>query len=394
LVTHSMRCRTCTGETMTTTTWASRETMSRLLPPTAATGLLQMPGTGDVAVPLAPGGLSEALKIAARHLTAAGLRPSDRVVVALNNDGVDVGTILALAASHATEAVVSTGPRGRMRLLRAINGIGATALVATPTGAMDLLARLHIEFLVDPLDLGIERIVLVGEIPSPSCERQLAMEFGARVGTVLCDPFFGIAVAHVEGDRLVADEGHLVTAPLGEDVVAPPEPGEPYELVLRPTWSEALGDSHLRTGWVVVETARAAEDSQAGSPERNGENGERPVGLPRPSGTVGDRLLARGQWLSLRAVTAALRLIDGIDAWAIEVSREGTLDKVTLRVAFNRPSLTENKMWAGRLRSALGALTPVEIEVDTAADPATLTDRIIDQRGHHLGTDRQAVKAR
>ena len=355
MVTYSQRCRTCTGETMTTTTWASRETMSRLLPPTAATGLLQMPGTGDVAVPLAPGGLSEALKIAARHLTAAGLRPSDRVVVALNNDGVDVGTILALAASHVTESVVSTGPRGRMRLLRAINGIGATALVLTPTGAMDLLARLHIEFLVDPLDLGIERIVLVGEIPSPSCERQLAMEFGARVGTVLCDPFFGVAVAHVEGDRLVADEGHLVTAPLGEDVVAPPEPGEPYEL------------------------------------ERNGEG---PVGLPRPSGTVGDRILARGQWLSLRAVTAALRLIDGIDAWAIEVSREGTLDKIALRVAFNRPSLTENKMWAGRLRSALGALTPVEIEVDTAADPATLTDRVIDRRGHHLGLDRQAVKAR
>jgi phenylacetate-CoA ligase len=378
---------------MTTTTWASRETLASLLRPTAATGLVQMPSTGDVAVPLAPGGLSEALKIAARHLTAGGLRPTDRVVVALNNDGVDVGSMLALAASHVTEAVVNAGPRGRMRLLRAVNGIGATALVITPTGAMDLLARLHLEFLVDPLDLGIERVVLAGEIPSPGCERQLAMELGARVGTVFCDPFSGIAVGHVEGDRLVADEGRLVTAPLGEDVVAPPEPGEPYELVLRPTWSQSLGEAHLRTGWVVVETAKTAETAGAAEAGAADQNGGTPVGLSRPTATVGDRILARGQWISLRAVTAALRLIDGIEAWTLEVSREGTLDKVRLRVAFNRPSLTGNKMWAGRLRASLAALTPIEIEVDTAADPTTLPDRLVDHRGHHLALDRQAVKS-
>jgi len=362
---------------MTTTTWASRETLASLLRPTAATGLLQLTGTGDVAVPLTPG-LPDALGITARHLTASGLRPTDRVVVALNNDGVDVGALLAQAAARVAEAAANVGPRGRMRLLRAINGIRASALVVTPTGAMDLLARLHLEFLVDPLDLGIERIVLVGEIPSPGCERQLAMEFGAQVGAVLCDPFFGVAVAHVEGDRLVADEGLLETAPLGEDVATSLEPGQPHELVLRPTWSPALADSHLRTGWVVVETG----DADAAGP-----------GLPRPTATVGDRILARGQWLSLRAVAGALRLIDGIEAWSVEVSRAGTLDKVQLRVAFSRPSLTENKMWAGRLRASLAALTPIEIEVDTAADPATLADRVVDHRGHHLALDRLTVKA-
>jgi phenylacetate-CoA ligase len=364
---------------MTTTTWASRETLASLLRPSAATGLLQLPGSGDVAVPITPG-LPEALEIAARHLGAAGLRPTDRVVVALNNDGVGAGSLLAQAAARLAEAVANVGPRGRMRLLGAINGIGATALVATPTGAVDLLARLHLEFLVDPLDLGVERIVLVGEIPSPGAERQLAMEFGAQVGTVFCDPFLGVAVGHVEGDRLVADDGLLVTAPLADDVAVDPEPDRPYELVLRPTWSPTLAESHLRTGWVVIESDDHTEATDTAP------------GLPRPTATVGDRILVRGQWLSLRAVAGALRLIDGIEAWSLEVSRPGTLDKVRLRVAFNRPSLTDNKMWAGRLRASLAGLTPIEIEVDTAADPSTLADRVVDHRGHHLALDRTTVK--
>ena len=358
---------------MTTSTWASRESWTGVPRPTKARGLLQMPSTGDVAAPLNVDELAAARTISAGHLTGAGLRPADRVVVALNNDGVGVGSLLSVAAAETCEAVVNAGPRGRMRLLRAIEGSGATALVVTPTGAMDLLARLHIEFLVDPLDLGVERVVLVGEIPSPSCERQLAMEFGAQVGSVLVDPFFGIAVGHRDGAALVADPGHVVAAPLADDVAAAPEAG-PYELVLRPTWSGPLADAHLRTGWVGTAT------------------GETGGALPWPTATVGDRVLARGHWLSVRAFAGALRLIDGIEAWSLEVRRDGTLDKVELRVAFNRPSLTQNRMWAGRLRASIAALTPVEVEVAVVDDPAAIGDRVVDHRGHHLGVDRTAVK--
>lgn len=358
---------------MTTTTWASRETWKGVPQPAQAAGLLQMPSTGDVAAPLAVDELATAVGVAADHLRGAGLRSADRVVVALNSDGIGVGSLLALAAAEASTAAVSAGPRGRMRLLRAIEGSGATALVITPTGAMDLLARLHIEFLVDPLDLGIERVVLAGEIPSPGCERQLAMEFGAEVGSVLCDPFFGIAVGHRDGARLAASADHVVAAPLADDVVAPPDSG-PYELVLRPAWSAALAGAHLRTGWVGVAT-----DDTAG-------------GLPWPTATVGDRVLARGHWLSVAAVTAALKLIDGIEAWSLELRRDGTLDKVQLKVAFNRPSLTQNKMWAGRLRASMAALTPVDVEVEVVEDPATIGDRLVDHRGHHLGVDRTSVK--
>lgn len=358
---------------MTTSPWASRETWSGVPRPTKATGLLQMPSTGDVAAPLAVEEMPAALDVSAGHLAGAGLRPADRVVVAINNDGVGVGSHLSLAAARACEAVVNAGPRGRMRLLRAVEGSGASALVVTPTGAMDLLARLHIEFLVDPLDLGIERVVLVGEIPSPGCERQLAMEFGAHVGSVLCDPFFGVAAGHRDGAQLVADPGHVVAAPLADDVAVAPEAG-PYELVLRPAWSGPLAGAHLRTGWVGLATTGTAG------------------ALPWPTATVGDRILTRGHWLSVRAVAGALRLIDGIEAWSLEVRRDGTLDQVRLRVAFNRPSLTRNPMWAGRINASLSALTPVDVEVEVVDDPAAIGDRVVDHRGHHLGVDRAAVK--
>src|SRR5205085_1172328 len=136
-----------------------------------------------------------------------------------------------------------------------------------------------------------------------------------------------------------------------------PVPGGVYELVLHPTWSAALRDCTLRTGLV-------AEEADGGE------------GLPLPTGTIGDRVLVRGQWLSMRAVAGALRLIDGIDAWGIEVRREGTLDQVTLAVAFTRPSLAANPMWSGRLRDALYALTPVEITVDVREDAAAVGDRV------------------
>lgn len=386
---------------MTTTTWASRESLSTLLRPSKAEGWLQVPGAGDIAVPLPPDQLTAALDVSAGHLAAAGLRLTDRVVVALNSDGVSAGALLSLAASRVTRAAASAGPRGRMRLLRALKSTGATALVITPTGAMDLLARLHIEFLVDPLDLGIERIVLVGEIPSPACERQLAMEFGAEIGSVLCDPYFGMVVAHRHGTRLVASEDHVVLAPLHEDVVVTrPEPGQAYELVLRPGWAPPLADAHLRTGWVAFEDGDAGDvggAAGAGGPSGDGagdgsSDGVRPAGLPWPTATVGDRVLIRGQWVSLQEVTAALRVIDGIDAWSLEVRRDGTLDKAILRVAFDRPSLTENRMWAKRLRESMNQLTPVEIEVDVVTDPAGIGDRLVDHRGHHLGLDRSAVK--
>jgi hypothetical protein len=353
-------------------TWIAREDLRDVIRPSRAHGLLQLPASADVACGMTNDELAGAVRISARELAAVGVGAEDRVVIALNDDGVAVGSLLALATAELADAVASCGPRGRMRLLRALEAVRATTLVITPTGAMDLLARLHLEFQVDPLDLELERLLLVGEIPTPKSPAQLASEFGARVDTVLCDPFFGVAVAHSRGDRLVPGDGLLRAAAIADDVEVDPVPGGVYELVLHPTWSAALRDCTLRTGLVV-------EADDAGD------------GLPLPSGTVGDRILVRGQWLSLRAVAGALRLIDGIEAWAIEVRRDGTLDQVTLAVAFARPSLAANPMWSARVRDALHGLTPVEITVEVRDDAAAVGDRVVDHRGQHRGLDRGAL---
>ena len=70
---------------------------------------------------------------------------------------------------------------------------------------MDLLARLHLEFLLDPLDLGLRHIVLTGEIASRRTIRQLAGEFEAAVTEVYADPFSGGALAWRAAEERPAD---------------------------------------------------------------------------------------------------------------------------------------------------------------------------------------------
>jgi phenylacetate-CoA ligase len=259
-----------------------------------------------------------------------------------------------------------------MRLQHALSALGATTLVATPTGAMDLLARLHLEFLLDPLDLGLRHLVLTGEIASKRTLGQLAAEFGARVTEVYANPFSGSALAWraAEGDPLTPlADGVLRLAALDKDVLPAEAPGE---LVITPTGHSALGDAVLRTGQVVMSDG---------------------PGLPAPEHTVGDHLLVRGVWLSLARVEKALARIDGVSGWELAVSRPGTLDSAVLTVTFSRRSLVANPMWRGRIRQAVQGLTPVSIGVEIAPEiaetrrPGVLTDL----RGQHLGRDRALV---
>ena len=334
--------------------------------PARAEGLLLISPLGDTAVPLGP----DALELAGATLAQAGLAAADRVVVALNNDGDLAGALLAQAAAGVAGAAAAAGPRGRMRLFQTLRALGATVLVATPTGAMDLLARLHLEFLVDPLDLGLRRILLTGEIASPGTHRHLAAEFDAEVVEVYTDPVRGVPVATARDGLLEpVRPGLLGLAPLTADtLLAPPYPVGPAELV-------STGPQGItRTGQVVT-------------------LGEEAGAIPVPTHTVGDHLLVRGRWLPLSRLTQAISRIDGIGHWELIVARTGTLDQATLRVAFSRASLLRNPMWTRRIKQAVAAVTPVAIEVTVAelvvdgVRPPTVTDR----RGQHLGPRRAEV---
>lgn len=356
-------------------TWVTRESFPR---GRAAEGLLLISSESDVAAPLTAADRVAARELTAATLTAAGVGSADRVVVALNNDGELTGTLVAEAAASVAQAAASAGPRGRLRLHTALDSVGATTLITTPSGAMDFLARLHLEFLLDPLDLELRHILLVGEVPSQGAYGQLAAEFEASVRELYADPFFGVPIAQrTPSDAALSPvrEGLLGLAPLDKDVAleAPYAEG-PAELVVTPAWHSTLGGDTLRTGQV----ARLA-------------GGE--AGVPSPAHTVGEHVLIRGRWVSIPKVGAALTRIDGVSHWELRIAREGTLDAAALHVTFNRETLVKNPMWKSRIVQSLAALTPVSIDV--VVEPEISEDRrpgaVTDLRGHHLGRVRSQV---
>ncbi|MFE3449316.1 hypothetical protein ACFXJ8_10310 [Nonomuraea sp. NPDC059194] len=317
----------------------------------SATGLLHLAPDASFAFPLRP----ELTELALRN---AGVGERDRVVVALAEPA---GGLWAATAAGVAEAAASVGPRGRMRLHRAIEALGATTLVATPTGAMDFLARLHLEFLLDPLDLGLRTIVLTGEIASRRTLGHLAAEFDARVSEVYSSPFSGGALAFRAGE----DEPltPLADGVLGFGALAKDSPVD-----------EGLAELVVTHGEATVRTGHVTADG-------------------RLAHTVGDHVLVRGVWVSLPLMEKALSKIDGVSGWELAVSRQGTLDAAVLTVTFSRESLVENPMWRSRVRQALAALTPISIAVEVSpvvADSST-PGVATDHRGHHLGRDRALV---
>ncbi|MEU5878363.1 hypothetical protein [Spirillospora sp. NPDC047279] len=357
------------------TSWITRDTFPA---GGSAEGLLNVSSEGDLVAPLAAADRAAALELAAETLRAAGLGASDRVVVALNNDGEPAGSLIAEAAATVGRAAASVGARGRMRLHTALEKTRATTLITTPAGAMDFLARLHLEFLLDPLDLELRHILLVGEVPSPNAYTQLAAEFEASVRELYADPFLGVPIAQrAPGDTAYTPvrEGLLGLAPLDKDAVLDAPYAEGLaEIVVTPAWHSTLGGGVLRTGQVV----RLSGGEEA---------------VPAPAHTAGEHVLVRGRWLSVPRLGAALTRIDGLTHWDLRVTREGTLDAAALHVTFGRDSLVKNPMWKSRIVQALYALTPISIEV--VVEPEVSEERrpgtVTDERGHHLGRDRSQL---
>jgi phenylacetate-CoA ligase len=249
---------------------------------------------------------------------------------------------------------------------------------------MDLLARLHMEFLADPLDLELRMLVLVGEISDNRTYKHLAREFGAQVVELLADPVLTVPLAHRrptgsdDGWQTVEGGPQLLLArPDADALLEAPYPAGLAEIVAHHPWHPDFANIALRTGYV----ARIEDQAKA---------------VPAPSHTVGDRFLVRGRWLSTTRLADAMRVIDGITRLRLEVERKGTLDTATLHVAFGRESLTNNPMWRARIEQALTDLTPVHIgvQVDPEVHETVEPLEVLDLRGHHLGRSRSGILSR
>ena len=343
-------------------------------------GLLLAAVPGEGFVPISPEARAGLRARSAATLSAAGVRAGQRVLVSLNSEGDLAGTLLADALVEVGASAAVVGPRGRMRTLAAVRALRPEVWITTPTGALDFLARLYLEFNVDPIELELARIFIVGEIPSPGTSRRLAAEFEAELSGLYCDPIVGGLWAHGrDGKWQIAEPGVLGRAARARDVLEEASGVGPSELVLRPDWAGPLAGLTIRTGQVVAGAGANGPGSADGG------------GLFHH--TIGEHLLVRGRWLSLPLLRRALAGIDGVAGFVVAVERgEGTLDKLTIRLAFERPSLVENPMWAARAREAIAAITPVEFAIETGlAEEGTPREAIDDRRGHHLAVDRRAA---
>ncbi len=328
---------------------------------------------GDPAEHLVPVTLEELnslREVSRKTWSLAGLKQNDRVLVSTHREGSFPVASEPEVLVPLCKAVTYAQPRGRLRLLKTVKQFKPTVWVTTPCAALDFLARLYLEFNVDPFELGIEHIVLVGEIASPGAHKRLADEFESKVTDLYADPIFGAALStRVDGKMVCGEPGCVALASLSDNAVISDGWGadQEAEIVLRFTNIKALAGTTVRTGQVVV-PAEAVNSFHR---------------------TIGDQILARGRWLSLPMLTKALKLIDGIQAWQLQLERgEGTLDRVTLNLGLNRETLVSNPMWQGRIRESLASVTPLAIKVETyllTPDDEQPDGLVLDQRGHHLG---------
>ena len=350
-----------------TTQWVSRST----LPAFKQNNSLVFGGDpADTLVPISLNELNLLRTYSRSTWSQTTIKSSDRVLVStLQEGGFPIATSAEVLAPLCN-AVTYANPRGRLRLLQSIKTFKPTVWVTTPCAALDFLARLYMEFNIDPFELGIEHIVLVGEIASPGSHKRLADEFESVVTEIYSDPVFGAALALRSKSAMQSGEtGLLALASPTADMIICDDwtHTENAEIVLTLEDIAALKGLVLRTGQIVA-------------PQQS---------LNIFHYTVGDRILARGRWISLPLMTKALKLIDGLQAWQLVIERgEGTLDRITLKIGLNRESLIGNPMWQARIREATASVTPVSIHIDayflSAEDPQP-SGLVDDKRAYHLG---------
>src|ERR1700759_465705 len=132
--------------------------------PAPGGGLVFSPYPATFGVSLSAPEVEAMQALSRRALEIAGLEKSDRVLLAVSQDGSPSAHLLAQAASGLAGSVSVTSPRGRLRPLTTIRRLKPNTLVITPCGAADFLARLYLEFNIDPVELELTKIILLGEI--------------------------------------------------------------------------------------------------------------------------------------------------------------------------------------------------------------------------------------
>ncbi|CAB4764821.1 unannotated protein [freshwater metagenome] len=330
-----------------------RTELAGILDPSEVGGMLRM-SSFDCVVPLTPDDQRAVASITASALASLGLNRSDRVVVAASNDAAP----LAEAASLVSAAVAHVEPQGRVRLLRTLHLLGTTVLVMTPCGAEHLVDRAN-DLGYRPDRLGIRLLLTIGEIPSEGSLDRLADAFGAEVAEIHIDPVTGAAVSSTPRGALtqVHVGAQYSLSPLGDTGA--------YEIIVAPSWTEALYDRPVRTGMVTW--------SLDGPPRH----------------TIGSHVLVRGRWVPLPLFDEVLRAHPEVVSWRLRVSRPGLLDHAVLEIVCDTDAHATGAAVHDRLARSAASITPIAVDVILRGPSAGIFNSVLDDvRGHHLAIDR------
>jgi phenylacetate-CoA ligase len=289
-------------------------------------------------------------------LAGAGIRPGDRVYFPFSF-GLFVGFWAGFEGARALGALaIPGGGQDSVTRLSAMQALGATALVCTPSYALHLVETAR-ERGLDPSKLGVRVTVHAGEPGAgiPSVRARIEAGWGARafdhagmteVGA------YGYECAEQAG--LHVNESEFIVEVLDPATLAPSQEGE---LVLTNLGRMGSPVVRYRTG----DRVRLTEAPCAcGRTFRRLEGGI--------LGRLDDMLIIRGVNVFPSAIEGIVRRFPAVDEFQIEVFRDGELEEVRVLVEAHD---ADGRAVCGLVQEALRVALGLRLEV-VPAPPRTL----------------------
>lgn len=293
-----------------------------------------------------------------RGLTEARLLPSDRVYFAFSF-GPFLGFWTSFdAASGGPALCVPGGGASSLGRLKAMQRVGATVLMATPTYALRL-AEVAAEKDVDLCSIPLRKIIVAGE-PGGSLPAVRALLSSQWNGAEVIDHHGMTEVGPVTFQRAgeptwlrVMQERYYAEI-LDPETNQPVAEGEVGELILTPLGRSAYPLLRYRTRDLVRKRLDPRSPDSA-------------VGLILDGGILGrtdNMIIVRGVNLYPSAIEQVIRETEGIAEFLVHLRRDSTMDDLTLHIE-PMPETDGNataKLLAERLEQAFALRINVEVK--------------------------------
>jgi phenylacetate-CoA ligase len=308
-------------------------------------------------------------------LYTAGFRRTDRVDVTFQYHWVVAGTIWDAAVRHLGAAAVPGGAGESARHASNAALLGVNALIGFST-FLERIAESAAEQGLVPADLGVEKMIIVGEWHGSDAKPRIAEIYGgASVREAYGTGETGLVAAECEADPDGMHVHHDVLLEVRHETtgeaVAEGEGGEVY---LTPLNNETMPILRFRTG-DITESVRYSPCACGRTTPRIG----------RIIGRSGQLLRVKGIFLSRPLIAAVVAHAMGTDAaFQMTVDRPRGLDRLRLQV--EAPSTSAGDTFT-RLVHQLKARAAVAVEVE-AVPVGTFGDSapwFVDERDRQEG---------